>query len=133
MNFKIYLIGKITDKSHKKAIAEYHKRLSRYCKIKVIEVKDKDALLKRLSDNTYIILVSPNGSQLSSEDIARKINELGVTGKSDVSLIYGISDLDYQEHLSISNMNMSIGMTIIILYEQIYRGYRILRNEPYCT
>lgn len=131
MNFKIYIIGKITNKAHKKAIAEYQKRLSRYCKIKLIEVKDKDSLMKKISNTTYVILINTNGKQLSSEELAEKINTLGVTGKSDISIIYSEDEMEFDEHLSISNMTMSIGITSTILYEQIYRGYRILRNEPY--
>lgn len=135
MNFKIYVIGDIKDKFYKEAIKEYDKRLSRYCKIKIIKLKNADTLKKELSTKTYVILISTAGQLLSSVELANKINELGVRGKSDVSIIYvdnGISiDIEPNEHISLSKMSMDIGLATTIIYEQIYRAYRILNNQPY--
>lgn len=131
MNFKIYVIGKITSKSHKAAIAEYEKRLSRYCKIKLFQEKDLASITKKLSDKTYVVLMNEGGKSLSSEALSEKINTLGVTGHPDISIIYSEASIPCDEHLSLSNLELSTGLFSTVIFEQIYRAYRILNNEPY--
>lgn len=131
MNFKIYIIGKIKSKPQKDAIAEYAKRLTRYCKIKSIEVKDIDTLLKKINDKTYVIKLSTKGYNPSSEELAEKISALALGGKSDVSIVITEDEISFDEHLSLSPMEMSLGMTSTVLYEQIYRAYRIINNQAY--
>lgn len=131
MNFKIYIIGKIREKYYKDAIKEYEKRLSSYCKIKLIECKNADIIRKKLTDTTYIIQVDKVGDELSSEELAGKIESLGVSGKSDVSFIISQEDIHHDEHLAISKMSMESGLHTTILYEQIYRAFRIINNQAY--
>lgn len=131
MNIKIYLIGDKIPKYFRSAIQEYEKRLSKYCKIKLIEIKNEDALRKVLSNSSYKILVSKNGSNPSSTELADKIGTLGNTGKSEVEIIYGIETIDVNEILAISKMDIDSSLLITILYEQIYRAHRILNNHSY--
>lgn len=131
MNFKIYIIGKIQDKFQKEAVAEYAKRLTRYCKIKLIPVKDLETLQKKISDKTYVIKLSTEGYNPSSEELAEKINGLGISGKSDISIVVIDEEIEFDEHLSLSPMSMSLGMTTTVLYEQIYRAYRIINDHAY--
>ncbi|SHH89892.1 23S rRNA (pseudouridine1915-N3)-methyltransferase [Caloranaerobacter azorensis DSM 13643] len=137
MNIKIITTEKIREKFAKEAINEYSKRLSRYCKLKFVEVKDKKQLQKEITDKTYLVLVSIEGNLISSEELANKISNLALTGKSDITflIIYGEVKNEIKEradyHLAISNMAMDISVLIIIMYEQIYRAYRIINNEPY--
>ncbi|WP_019120878.1 23S rRNA (pseudouridine(1915)-N(3))-methyltransferase RlmH [Brevibacillus massiliensis] len=131
MNFKIYVIGDKIEKFYLEGIKEYEKRLSRSCKIQLHHFKNLESLSKKLSDKTYKIVISSKGNTISSEELADKINLLGVTGKSDVSLLIGADSIPHDEVLSISPMEMDLGLKTTIIFEQIYRAYRILNNEPY--
>ena len=131
MNIKIYLIGDKIPKYFQSAIQEYEKRLSKYCKIKLIEVKNDEALIKALSSSSYKILVSKRGTNPSSTELADKISTLGNTGKSELEIIYGIEHLEVDEILAISKMDIDSSLLITILFEQIYRAYRILNNHAY--
>ena len=131
MNFKIYLVGNKIDKFYMEAIKEYEKRLSRYCKIQLIQVKNQNQLSKINQIKSYKILVSPKGQQISSEELADKINSLAISGKSDIAFIIDMENAPWDEILSISPMEMDPGLKATILFEQIYRAYRIINNEPY--
>lgn len=131
MKYKIYIVGKIKEKYYKEAIKEYSKRLSRYCKIELIERKNIDYIKKDLTDKTHVILINTSGNQLTSVELSNKINTLAVGGKSDISIIYTNEKIDYNEHISIAGIEMNESLAITLIYEQIYRGYRILNNEPY--
>ena len=131
MNIKVYAIGTIKDKNQLAAIKEYDKRLGRYCKIEMILVKNKDSLLKKLSNKSYVIKVSTVGELFTSEDLAEKVKTLGVSGTSDMAFVYSEEDFEWDEHLALSKMDMSLGMVMTILFEQIYRGYRIIHNQAY--
>lgn len=137
MNIKIITTEKIREKFAKEAINEYSKRLSRYCKLKFVEVKNTKQLQKEITDKSYLVLVSIEGNLISSEELADKISKLSLTGKSDVTFL--ISDLEISNEimervdysLTISNMSMDIDILVMIVFEQIYRAYRIINNEPY--
>ncbi|WP_341875837.1 23S rRNA (pseudouridine(1915)-N(3))-methyltransferase RlmH [Defluviitalea saccharophila] len=131
MNYKIYVVGTKLQKFYDNAIKEYNKRLSRYCKCSLLFVKNKEELLKKLSPKSYKICISSCGIQLSSEELAHKINHFGVSGKSDIAIIIGTNELPYDECLSIGPMDMDLGLMATILFEQIYRSYRIINNQPY--
>lgn len=132
MNFKVYVTSKKIDKFHLKAIDEYKKRLSRYCKIELIVVKKHSELFKLVLEKSYKILISTNRKDLSSEELSSKINLFGVNGNSDISIV--ISDnkgMEYYESISLTPMDMDLGLQTVIMFEQIYRSYRIINNEPY--
>lgn len=131
MNFKIYTVSNKLDKFYIEAIKEYEKRLSRYCKIELIQVKNEEQFLKKLSDKSYKIIIRTTGQQLSSEGLADKINILGISGNSDIALIIGADNFTYDEAIAISPMEMDLGLLATIIFEQLYRSYRILNNQPY--
>lgn len=131
MNIKIYIVGDKIEKTFLEGIKEYEKRLSRYCKVKLQHFKNEEQLLKKISDKTYKILISVMGTTVTSEELAKKINQLGITGKSDITIIIGANNLPHDELLAISPMEMDLGIKTLIMFEQIYRSYRILNNEPY--
>lgn len=131
MNFKVYLVASKIDKFYMEAIKEYEKRLSRYCKIQLIQIKNQSHLSKINQNRTYKILILSKGQQISSEELADKINSLAISGKSDIAFIIGAEKITQEEILSISPMEMDLGLTATILFEQIYRSYRIINNEPY--
>ncbi|MFR2838810.1 MAG: 23S rRNA (pseudouridine(1915)-N(3))-methyltransferase RlmH [Zhenhengia sp.] len=131
MNFKIYTILDKPDKFYLQAIKEYTKRLNRYCKTSFIHLKSHEQLQKKLTNKSYRILITPKGNHLTSEELAHKINSWGVSGTSDISIIIGSTDLDSDEQIAISSMDMDLGLTTTVTFEQIYRAYRILNNQPY--
>ena len=157
MKITLITVGKIKEKYLKDAIAEYTKRLSKYCKLEIIEVADEktpdnasetveeqirskeaDRILKNIKDDAYVITLEINGKQLTSEELANKIDALGIQGTSHIVFIIGGSIGLGREVLQRSNYALSFSkMTFphqlmrVILLEQIYRSYRIINNEPY--
>ena len=157
MNIQIICIGKLKEKYWTDAIAEYSKRLSRYCTLEIIELKESRlpdkasaadeenvkleegrAILKTIKDGTYVITLEILGKQLTSPELADKIQTLSIEGKSNVAFIIGGSlglsaevskRADYK--LSFSKMTFPHQMMRVILLEQIYRGFKIIKNEAY--
>ena len=157
MKITLITVGKIKEKYLRDAIAEYSKRLSRYCKLEIIEVadektpdhasdvvenaiRDKEAerIMKYVKEDTYVITLEINGKLLSSKELSAKINQLGIQGTSHITFIIGGSIGLGKEVLARSNYALSFSkMTFphqlmrVILLEQIYRSYRIINGEPY--
>lgn len=157
MKITVISVGKIKEKYLKDAIAEYSKRLGRYCKLEIIEVQDEktpdqasetveeqirdkeaERILKYIRDDMYVITLEIGGKMLSSEELADKINSLGIQGKSRIAFVIGGSiglgrkvlvRSDYA--LSFSRMTFPHQLMRVILLEQVYRGYRIINGEPY--
>ena len=157
MKITVLTVGKIKEKYLKDAIAEYSKRLSKYCKLEIIEVADEktpdnasdvveegirnkegERLLKYIKDDAFVITLEINGKLLTSEELSDKINKLGIGGTSHIIFVIGGSIGLGKEVLKRSNFALSFSkMTFphqlmrVILLEQIYRSYRIINNEPY--
>ena len=157
MHISIICVGKIKEKYLKLGIDEFSKRLSKYCKFEVIELDDEKApenlsdkemlmikekegkkILSKIKDNSYVIALAIDGKNLSSEELAETINNLGVRGKSHIVFIIGgslgLSDevlkrANYK--LSFSKMTFPHQLMRLILLEQVYRAYRINNGEPY--
>ncbi|MFC4558378.1 23S rRNA (pseudouridine(1915)-N(3))-methyltransferase RlmH [Virgibacillus kekensis] len=157
MNITIIAVGKLKEKYLKQGIREYLKRLSTYAKVRIIEVADVKApenmsdaemeevkqkegerILSNIKQDTYVVTLEINGKMLSSEQLAAKMDELATYGKSKVAFVIGgslgISD-DVQKRsdlaLSFSKMTFPHQVMRLILLEQVYRGFRINRGEPY--
>ena len=157
MKITLITVGKIKEKYLRDAIAEYTKRLSKYCKLEIIEVADEktpdnasetveeqirnkegERILKNIKDDAYVITLEILGKQLTSEQLADKIDTLGIQGTSHIVFIIGGSIGLGQDVLKRSNYSLSFSkMTFphqlmrVILLEQIYRSYRIINGEPY--
>ena len=157
MKITLITVGKIKEKYLRDAIAEYSKRLSRYCKLEIVEVADEktpdqasetveenirakegERILKYIKDDMYVITLEIDGRMLSSEEFAGKIESLGVQGKSSIAFVIGgsvglgkevLRRSDYA--LSFSKMTFPHQLMRVILLEQVYRGYRIINGEPY--
>ena len=157
MKITILTVGKIKEKFFRGAVVEYSKRLSRYCKLEIIEVADEktpdhasaheeelirakeaERLKKYIKDNAYTIALAIDGKQYSSEDFSAHVHDLGLKGESHLQLIIGgsiglapeILSLA-QEKISFSKMTFPHQLMRVILLEQIYRAYRIMNGEPY--
>lgn len=157
MKITIVTVGKIKEKYLRDAIAEYTKRLSKYCKLEIVEVvdektpdnassivenqiRDKEAerIQKYLKDDAYVITLEIGGKMLDSVEFSKKIEQLGIQRKSHIIFVIGGSIGLGEEVLrrsdfaiSFSKMTFPHQLMRVILLEQIYRGYRIMNHEPY--
>ena len=157
MKISVVCVGKVKEKFYRDAIDEFSKRLSRYCKLEIVEVadektpdqasetemkqiKDKEGerLLKNIKEDSYVICLCIDGKQLDSEELACKIEQLGIQGNSHICLVIGgslgLSEMVIKRadmKLSFSKMTFPHQLMRVILLEQIYRAYRIINNEPY--
>lgn len=140
---KIICIGKIKESYLKDGIVDYTKRISKYHKIEILELPDSNMeeegklILNHLSSKDYIITLEIEGKQLSSVELADKIDNLFLT-TSNITFIIGgsdgLSDKVKQKSnyaLSFSKMTFPHGLFRIILLEQIYRAFKILNHETY--
>lgn len=141
MNYSIYLNTRKLNPNDAAAMKEYQKRLSAYCRIEYF-CKPAQALSVLLStgkDSAHQIniLIRPGRQTSSSEELAVHINEMSIHGISAVRFFIGYdaseknSDTIPLPVLSLSSMDISTGLTGVVLYEQLYRSYRILNHQPY--
>lgn len=157
MRITIVCVGKIKEKFYRDAIAEYEKRLSKYCKFDIIEVadektpdkasateeeqiKEKEAqrILSKIKDDAYVCTLEIDGKKFSSEGFAEWIEQSGIRGISSIYFVIGGSLGLHSSVLKRSNQVLSFSdMTFphqlmrVILSEQIYRAFRIINKEPY--
>lgn len=157
MKITLVTVGKIKEKYFTGAIEEYAKRLSRYCKLEIIEVADEktpdsaseamesmirskegERLTKYIPEQAYVIALAIEGKMIDSVELSQKIEQIGVNGQSHIVFIIGgslgldtqiLSRADYK--LSFSKMTFPHQLMRVILLEQIYRAYRIINHEPY--
>jgi 23S rRNA (pseudouridine1915-N3)-methyltransferase len=114
------------------AIKEYEKRLSKYCKLKIVSSKSAKKIENMVLSSSYSIAVSTSGKNISSEELASKIEQFGIDGQSNINLFIGNSEnLQYNEVISLSKMEMSLGLQSTVAIEQIYRAFRIIHNHSY--
>lgn len=147
---KIICLGKIKEKYYREALEEYIKRLSKYTKIKIIELKDepdsnpnqalkkeKEQILKNISETDNLILLDPKGKEYTSEEFSNFINK-ELTYQSNITFIIGSSNgideelkKEITKKISFSQLTFPHQLFRIILVEQIYRSFKILNNENY--
>lgn len=157
MKIQIVCIGKLKEHYWSEAVDEYEKRLSKYCDFQVVQLKETrlpekaslaqeksvieeegNLILKNIKEDSYVITLEIKGKNLSSEELSQKMENLMVDGKSHVTFVIGGS-LGLSEavskranfKLSFSKMTFPHQMIRVILMEQIYRGFKIIKNETY--
>ncbi|MDQ0209104.1 23S rRNA (pseudouridine(1915)-N(3))-methyltransferase RlmH [Alkalicoccobacillus murimartini] len=157
MNISIVTVGKLKEKYLKQGIDEYTKRLGAYAKITITEVPDEkapenlspedmriikekegDRILAKIPQDAHVIALAINGKMQTSEELAANLNQLALHGKSKICYVIGgslgLSDKVLEranEKLSFSKMTFPHQLMRLILVEQVYRGFRIMRGEPY--
>lgn len=157
MKIRILTAGKIKKKYLQDGVAEYQKRLGKYCRLEIVEVADErtpdgasaaeedqikmiegERLLRCIRETDYVIALAIDGTALDSVEFSEKIEKLGVQGESSLVFVIGgslglsgevLRRADFR--LSFSKMTFPHQMMRLILLEQIYRGFRIMRGEPY--
>jgi len=157
VNITIVTVGKLKEKYLKMGIEEFSKRLGAYAKVNVVEVADEKApeslsdadmeivkkkeaerILAKVGADTYVIALAIEGKMKTSEELAADLESLMTYGRSKVAFVIGgslglhdsvIKRAD--ELLSFSKMTFPHQMMKLILLEQVYRAFRIMKNEPY--
>ncbi len=157
MKITIAAVGKLKEKYLKDAISEYTKRISRFADVEIVEVEDEHApeslstaqeaqvkqkeaerLLKRVKENSYIILLDLAGEQADSETFSSKLESVMLSGNSHITFIIGgslgldkslINAASYR--LCLSKMTFPHQLARLILLEQIYRAFKIMNGETY--
>lgn len=157
MRITVICVGKIKEKFYMQAVDEYSKRLSRYCKLDIVELPDEktpdnasdivneqikrkegERILSSIKDDAYVCALAIEGKMLDSVELSEKIEMLGINGVSNITFIIGgslglseqvLKRADYK--LSFSRMTFPHQLMRVILLEQVYRAYRIMKNEPY--
>ena len=157
MKITIIAVGKVKEKFYREALAEYGKRLGKYCRLEVVEVEDektpdkagealelqikeKEAqrILKYVKEDAYLITLEIEGRKMDSVSFAKKLEKLATYGTSHIQFVIGGSlglhdmvSARADEKISFSDMTFPHQLMRILLEEQIYRGYRIICGEPY--
>lgn len=157
MKITLVTVGKLKERYWTDAVLEYSKRLSRYCRLEILQVADEKTpdhasealeeqikekegkrILSLLPDDAYVIALAVEGTMMDSEKLSAMIGRLGVNGTSQIVFVIGgslglsgqvLERADFQ--LSFSKMTFPHQLMRIILLEQIYRSYRILNHQPY--
>lgn len=157
MQIDIIAPGRVKERYLRDAIDEYSKRLSRYCRLNIIEVADEktpehasegvdrqikakegERIAKHLRDGAFVVALAIDGRQLSSEELAAKVADWGLHGVSHLQFVIGgsiglddaiLRRADFK--LSFSKMTFPHQLMRVILLEQIYRAYKINAGEPY--
>ena len=157
MKITVVAVGKIKERFFEDAVKEYEKRLGRYCKLEIVQVADEktpdgagealerqikeregERILAQIKDGAYVIALAIEGKMLDSEEVARKLGQLAVSGVSHLVFVIGgslglsgavLERADYR--LSFSKMTFPHQLMRVILLEQVYRGFRILNHQPY--
>lgn len=157
MDIDIIAVGKIREKYIQEGVSEYAKRLSRYCKLNIVEVPDEKApenlsdaqkeqvkqlegerIRAKIKKGSFVIVTDINGEQMSSEQLASKLNELILSGKNDITIVIGgslglcdelVKNADMR--LSFSKLTFPHQLFRLILLEQLYRCFKIIHAEPY--
>ena len=157
MKITIIGVGRLKEKYWQAAVEEYSKRLSKYVKLEIIEVSDEktpdnasdivneqiknkegERILSAIKDDAYVCALAIEGKMLDSVELSEKIERLGIEGTSNITFVIGgslgladavLKRADYK--LSFSRMTFPHQLMRVILLEQIYRAYRIMKNEPY--
>lgn len=147
MNISILCIGKLKEKFWQEAQREYEKRLRTYARISICEIKEAfdddvkkegESILKKIDDRQYVIALDIKGRRFSSEGLSDMLAEFGNRGDSNIAFVIGGSNGLCKKVLERANMSISFSdmtfthqMIRVILLEQIYRGFKIMKGEPY--
>lgn len=150
----VVAVGKLKERFWEDACAEYVKRLSAYASIKMVEIPDRDpaktggeeagralegkAILAAIPERSHVVLLDIGGKERSSEEIASHLNDLMLRGESSITFVIGGScgvssevRARADERLSFGRITLPHNLARVVLLEQVYRAFKIMRGEPY--
>lgn len=153
MRVVLIAVGRLKERFWKEAAEEYLKRLTSYADLHVVEIADRDPakggekramaeegadILKAIPSGAHVITLEIEGKQRSSEEFSERLSELALYGSSTIALIIGGSHglapevrASADERLSLGRLTLPHNLARIVVLEQLYRAFRIARNEPY--
>lgn len=157
LNINIICVGKLKEDYLKAAVAEYSKRLSKYCNLKLVEIQDEKLpnkindsiiaeikgkeckkILENVKKDSYVMALDLKGKQFTSEEFSRKLEEITVKGYSTINFIIGgtlgLTDevlSSSNELISFSKMTFPHQLIRVFLEEQLFRAFKISNNETY--
>lgn len=138
MKITVVAAGKIKERSLRTVADDYVTRIRRYTNFSEIETKDESGLTRAVPDGARLVALEVWGKQLSSDHFAQKLDLWSQIGKGEIAFVIGAADgipedlsARAEDHLSLSKMTLPHRLARVILFEQIYRGFSILRGEPY--
>lgn len=157
MNIKVICVGKLKEKYWKQAIDEYAKRLGAYCKFEIVELPDEKTpdnasakedelilskegsrILNKIGHDDYVIALAIEGKLITSENLAERLEELGLRGHSKIDFVIGGSlglspevKARADELISFGRITMPHQLARVVLSEQVYRAYRIMNHQAY--
>ncbi len=157
MNITLYTVGKVKEAFYRNAVAEFQKRLSKYCRLELIEVADEktndmdspggkdmilkkegDRILSKIKEDVFVVALAIQGEEMTSVEFSKYMSNLALHGRSNIGFVIGgslgLSDEVYKRadiQISFSKMTFPHQLMRVITLEQIYRAFRIQYNEPY--
>lgn len=157
MNIHIIAVGKLKERFWKDAVKEYEKRLGKYCRLQISEIPDEkapeslsasqeeevkrregDRILRAIREGDYCIALVIQGESLTSEDLAARLDRLAIGGRSNITFVIGGSLGLSREvlaradmYLSFSSFTFAHQLMRVILLEQLFRSFKIIKGEPY--
>ena len=157
MKIRVICIGRLKERFYTEAVAEFKKRLSRFCETEILELADERVaqdpspaeiarvkavecarIEEKLAEGEYVIALDPKGKQLSSEELADSLSSIMLSGKSRIAFLIGGSHGLTEELkrradavVSFSRMTFSHQIFRVMLLEQVYRAFKIMNGEPY--
>lgn len=157
MKITILAVGRIKEKFYRQAVAEFEKRLARYCRLEIIEAEDEktpdcakealvhrikeregERLLKYIREDAFVCALAIGGTMMDSMELSDQIRQLGIRGKSHIIFVIGgslgLADTVLKRadlNLSFSRMTFPHQLMRVILLEQVYRSFKIIHGEPY--
>ena len=154
MKITVVAVGKLKERFWADACAEYAKRLSAYATVKMVEIADRDpaksggeeagralegkGILAAIPERSHVVLLDIGGKERSSEEIASHLDDLMLRGESSITLVIGGScgvssevRARADERLSFGRITLPHNLARVVLLEQVYRAFKIMRGEPY--
>ncbi|MBC7332367.1 MAG: 23S rRNA (pseudouridine(1915)-N(3))-methyltransferase RlmH [Synergistetes bacterium] len=141
---KIIAVGRIKQRFYKEAINEYLKRLKPFCKVLVNEVeevgdplKEGDNIFRAIRGDCSFIALDEKGRLLSSLDFSKELESIFLHGREPVFVLGGVKGLSEEvkrkaiDVWSLSRLTFTHELARLILVEQIYRAFKVMRGEPY--
>ena len=157
MKIRIVAVGKLKEKYLREGVAEYEKRLAPFASVELLETREEymaenpseaqrqqtlakegERLLRLVPEKSFLIVLDVKGKLLSSEALAKELASLALQGQSDLTFLiggaFGLSPAVRERadlRISFSPMTFTHQMVRLVLYEQIYRAFKINRGEKY--
>ncbi|HOU89448.1 MAG TPA: 23S rRNA (pseudouridine(1915)-N(3))-methyltransferase RlmH [Polyangiaceae bacterium] len=138
MRILVVAVGRLRDRPLRAAADEYLKRIRRYARCDEIEVRDGAALARPVPEGAHRIALEVDGEQVASLDFARRVERWGASGKGELAFLIGGADgipadlsRAASSRLSLSRLTLPHRLARVLLYEQLYRAFTLIRGEPY--